>query len=87
MASSKTTANYDEFPPNFVIAYKTIQRVSVPNFKVIWTNENIVTGQRSWRIFYYVISQNWLAGTLCLPTWLLQNKRNLRLDPGMAHQT
>ena len=27
-------ANYDKFAPNFDMAYKTIQRVSVPNMKL-----------------------------------------------------
>ena len=27
-------ANYDQFAPNFVIAYKTIQRVSVANLNL-----------------------------------------------------
>ena len=54
MSSKHDYANYDQFAPNFVIAYKTIQHVSVPNLSFIWINENRVTGQRSWKIFYYV---------------------------------
>ena len=35
MTSSKHDhVNYDQFAPNFVIAYKTIQRVSVPNLNL-----------------------------------------------------
>ena len=35
MTSSKHDyANYDQFAPNFVIAYKTIQHVSVPNLSL-----------------------------------------------------
>ena len=34
MTSSKHDyANYDQFVPNFDVAYKTIKRVSVPNLK------------------------------------------------------
>ena len=37
-------------------------------FELIWINENRVTGQRSWRIFYNVVwENNGLVGTL-LPT-------------------
>ena len=35
MTSSKHDyANYDQFPPNFDMTYKTIQSVSVPNVKL-----------------------------------------------------
>ena len=35
MTSSKHDyANYDQFAPNFDVAYKTIQRVFVPNLKL-----------------------------------------------------
>ena len=59
-------ANYDQFAPNFNVTYKTIQRVST-KFEVIWRSEHSVMGQRSWRIFCYVIWENGLVGIL-LPT-------------------
>ena len=43
-------------------------------FEVIWTNENRVTGKRSWRIFYYVIWENGLEAFSCPPSWLPQYK-------------
>ena len=47
--------NYDQLTPYFDMADKTIQRVPI--------NESRVTGQRSWRIFYYVIWENGLLPT------------------------
>ena len=54
-------ANYNQFVPNFDMAYKTTQRVSVPNLKVIWTNQNRAMGQRSWSIFYHVVWEHSFA--------------------------
>ena len=34
MTSPKNYVNYDQFAPNFSMAYKTIQRVSVPNLQL-----------------------------------------------------
>ena len=51
MASSKHDyANYDQFVPNFDMACKTIQHVSVPDLTLF---RSVKTG--SWRIFYYVM--------------------------------
>ena len=60
-------ANYDQFAPNFDIAYKTIPCIFMPNL-----NENRVVGQKSWRIFYYVIWGNGWWAFFRLPTWLLR---------------
>ena len=59
-------ANYDQAAPNFGISYQTTTCLCT-KFEVIWTNENRVMGQRSWRFFYYVIWENRLKGIL-LPT-------------------
>ena len=57
MTSSKHDyAHYDQFVTNFDLVYKTIEGVCLcTKFEVIYTNEHRVMGQRSWRIFYYVI--------------------------------
>ena len=43
-------------------------------FEVIWTNENKVTGKRSWRIFYYVIWEMGWGAFSFPPTRLPQYK-------------
>ena len=75
MTSSKHDyADYDPFAPNFDMAYKTIQCVSVPNLKLfgqmktgLWTTE---AGEFS--ILFYV-KMGWWA-FFCLSTWLPQYK-------------
>ena len=70
MTSSKHDyANYDQFPPNFDMAYKTIERV--PNLK-LFGSINKVMGQRNFRFFHYVMWENGLGAFFCPPAWLLQ---------------
>ena len=52
-------ANDDQFPPNFDWTSKNIWYVSVPN-EVLWTIESRVMGQRSWKIFFCAIWENFL---------------------------
>ena len=53
MTSSKHDhENYDPFDPTLDMAHKAIQRVFVPILKLLGPR---VIGQRSLRIFYYII--------------------------------
>ena len=60
-------ANYDQFAQKFEIGLQDHTACLCTKFEVIWINENRVMGQRSSRIFCYVIWENGLVGIL-LPT-------------------
>ena len=74
MSPKHDYANYDQFAPNFGMAYKTIQHVSVPNMKLfgslkteLWAKE---VGEFSIRLYR---KMGWWA-LFCLPRWLPQYK-------------
>ena len=56
------------------MAYRTIQRVSVPNLKLFGSMKTELWANESWRIFYYVTWENGLVGILCPPTRLPRYK-------------
>ena len=59
--------SYNQFAPNFDMAYKTIQHVFVSDVKLFGSlNKNKVIGRKTWRIFY-VIWESGVVGVL-LPT-------------------
>ena len=66
--------NYDSFLPNFAMAYKTIQRVSVSNLKLSGPTKTELRGKRSARISCYVIWENGLGTFSCPPSWLPEYK-------------
>ena len=67
MTSSKHDhENYEKFAPNFDITYKTIQRVSVPNFNLFGPTKPELRAKEV-REISAVIWENGLVGTL-LPT-------------------
>ena len=53
--------NYDQFAPNFNMAYETIQRASAAPSYLAHRKQSYRL--RSWRIFYYVIWENGMVGT------------------------
>ena len=56
--------NVYQFALNSGMACKTIQPVFCTKFEVIWIIENRFMGQRSWRVFCYVVWENGLVGIL-----------------------
>ena len=81
MTSSKDDcANYDQFLPNFDMACKTIQHVSVPYLKLFRPKKREKrkekrVGRRSWRISVMLYGKMGCWAFFCLPTWLPQYKR------------
>ena len=57
-------ANYDQFASNFDIAYKTIQRVSVPNLNLFGPKKTEFLAKELEDFQLYVMWENELVGTL-----------------------
>ena len=66
------------------MAYKAIQRVSVPNYKLFESMETKLMGQRIWRIFYYVMWENELVD-IRLPTNMAASMETYRDFPNFEH--
>ena len=65
-------ANYDQFAPNFGMAYKTIQRVSVPNLKLFGSLKTVLWAKEVGEFFIMLYRKMGWWGLFCLPTWLPQ---------------
>ena len=67
-------ANYDQFAPNFDMACKTIQHVSVPNLKLFEPNKTKLWEKEVGRFSIMLYGKMGWSAFFCPPTWLPQYK-------------
>ena len=73
-SSNMWHTNDDQLAPNFDIAYKTIQRVSIPNLKLFGPTATELWGKEVGEFsIMFCGKMGWWA-LFCPPTWLLQYK-------------
>ena len=78
MTSSKNVImqlrNYDQFAPNFDEAYKTIQRVSVPNLKLFGPMNTELSAKEVGKFSVTLYGKMSWSALFCPPSWLPQYK-------------